>query len=260
MIVKNISAHEFKSQVKNFRLPLLATAIFIMLAASLIWLRLHERNVLSELFSRNKAQGQNYAALLSRDRTDEFVKNKTKNDSQGGSSIRGNQSASTPSTETSTTDNANPATVTSSSPPTTTSPQPSVVVSPSNPTSPTPPPPPPPPPSITSFNAKFYLFQHSTTMPVTCDGGSTSNNCYRIYRFDAVIHYTSGPGTVKYTWRNSKTGDKNESFVAGAGEDYIHVFTETQISCNLPGSFTAQALITSPNAESSDIVTLNHAC
>lgn len=247
-----------KRSTQNYRIPLIASSIFIILVLSFGVVRQLQRTSLLSLINRATNGTDDYATLLSADQTDEFVRDDTsepERDTNGTiiSSSNSTQSTSTSFTVNEDTSNSNSGSSSGSSGGSSSggSGGGSSGSGGSGGGDTEPPPP---------FSASIDSFSQGTTK-LDCKNPSNPKigNCSKVYSFNARVSTKNGPGTVAYRWQSSQGGSSG-SLSAGEGSTITAVTREITIECKSPTVFTIQFSITSPSISNSDILSVVHAC
>jgi hypothetical protein len=245
----------------DYRLPLVATGVFVAVLSTLLLLRMHEHSIVAQVLSGTKTSGRDYATLLSQDKVAGL------NDNQLGT-----EEASTPAS-TQKSINSSSTTFTSSSGSTATSGNTSTAASgtassssSSSASSEVPATTPPTSGGGTTtpaqpFNASITSFRQEGSGVITCNGsGSSGNKCSKTYTFTAGIQTANGPGTVNYNWRFSTDGSSNGSFQAASGTFGTILQKQITLSCSNPTAFTAQLTLSSPTPAQSPVIAVTHVC
>lgn len=244
--------NQAKYFIKDYKVPLSATAVFVLVVLALFLLRNYDRSVLAESLSGEGSGGKDYATLLSKDKADGFnKKNLTAEEKTDLTNPSPTAASQRPSTSPS-------FTVTGPSQSTTTPPAGST---PSATT--TPPPTSGDSPPTASFTADVTGLREDGASPVECKVSTipTSSQCVRRYHFTAEVEAYNGPGTVAYEWRISVPGSSTGSFSAGSGESLTLLNKVVVISCSTPsGPFKIQLGVTNPNQSKSNDLEVMHDC
>lgn len=250
MSIKTSLPPRLRQFVRDYRLPLVATLLFIGLVIFMSAGRMHDRAVLGEILSVSGSTGQDYAALLSKDSPDGFQRNDVPADENGEQVSRSSGSRQI-------TINTSPANGTTST-------SPSASSSPASPPPASPSPAPGPSPAPAIFSASISDFGQSRAAELQCSSGSATGGnilkCSKVYSFAANIKTLNGPGTVNYEWRYSVSGSANGSYAASSGTNITPVSNQLTLSCRDAGTFTAQLVVTRPGSVASQTLTINHSC
>lgn len=220
-----------KQFLKDYRVPLEATIVFIIIILFMLFTRTVDRLALADVLGSKT--DSDYATLLSKDRDDEFKKNDV-------STADETEVATTPSPTTSTPFTVNPNTV-SVDPPVDTGGEPEPV-----------------PPFSAQIDGPLVL--EGTN--IECSGTSGNNlECYKRYIFRAKIFAQNGPGMIAYSWQGSvQEANEEGSFDVGSGESYTPLHKIVVLPCQLPMAFEIELKLTQPTASQSNIVTNYHSC
>lgn len=255
MIIKIINPSAIRQFIRDYRLPLAATFIFFGLVVFLLLGRLHDKSALGQILAFKNSPSQDYATLLSKDKSDDFQKHDVGNESNPD----GNSSPDRQPTSNSPVSGAQGANPTS-----TTSQTVTVVSTPTSsppPAASTPPPPGSPPVTIQPFSAFISDFKQDKAAVMQCTGsGLNLSKCTKTYSFASNVVTTNGPGSVAYYWKYSVSGSSNGNFAAGSGANTTSLNNTVTISCSNQGSFTAQFLLTTPAAAQSSVLQISHTC
>lgn len=247
----------FKRFYRAYKLPTIATIVFLLIVISLSAVRQLERTSLLALINDVTDGGQRYSSLLSSDQVDEFIRNDTSEQNVGSSesvdqsvsesaqsnstpfSLENNDASSPSSVSTNTgteseSDEENTSTNDNETPGVPSLPFES---------------------SIASFNRNVTILQ--------CNNPSKRNKgtCSKVYSFNSDINTFNGPGSVSYSWQsNIDSGNGNGNFSVGMGSSITSVSKQVTLGCNKDTSFTLQLSVLSPNTSSSNTITINHNC
>lgn len=217
----------------DYKLPLVITAIFLLLATTAALVRISQQSSLVDLLDGVTSTGQGYGTLLSKDKADQPKRN------------------------------------TDISQPTTEAP----VGSPSsfalNPTNPPASSPAPSSPSGTGsvvvplpvFSSSIAYFQQDSATLECSTPKPKQQTCSKRYVFGAGIRTQNGPGTVNYSWRsNLPSAIETSSASAGSGQALVALQKVITLACNSPSSFNLQLAVLSPSVAQSSVLTVNHNC
>lgn len=118
------------------------------------------------------------------------------------------------------------------------------------------------PPPTDPFTASIdSLAQGSTTLQCANPSKPNKGSCAKVYSFSSNVRTLNGPGTVSYAWQSSTSaGNGSGGFSVGAGSAITAVNKEVSMGCNKPASFTIQLALLSPSFTSSNTITVNHNC
>ncbi len=241
--------------IKNYRLPLGATLLFLIIVGVMLFARVVDRMALADIMGDPGNSDNNYATLVNNDLTDDLKKNDIgQEDQPSQASVKSNQEEATP-VVTSVAETQAPFTI-----------------SPGGST-PTPTPSPPtgtiPVIILTPFSASIKYLRHESTSAVTCNGvlgpifggGLNPANCYKKYFFGAGIDTLNGPGVVNYKWQSSlASANTQSSFAVGPGTAFTALSKEIVITCDQNTSFNLKLQLTSPTETSSGVLTVQHRC
>lgn len=221
-----------------------ATVLLVIIIVFMLAGRLRERSTLGQILAVSQSEGQNYAKLLSKDKSDSFNKN---NVSDTGSAPAGENRlpANTGSSVVST------ASPTSSSPDSNAATTPPVSNNTGGST-----------PAIKPvFGASINDFRQDGSAELQCTSGRLNlSKCAKTYHFAANVLTVNGPGSVSYEWQYSINGSVNGSFAAGAGTNTTTLRNELIIDCRDAGNYTAKFVINSPGSSQSQILQISHNC
>lgn len=228
---------------KNYRLPLGSTVGLIIVIVLLLLLRTYERSILAGVLGDNKANGQDYARLLSGDAETVLKQNNVPKPAEIASP--GNPTASSAQATTNTSTGLTVSSGGSSPPPVAGDTGGSAVPPPSRPFS----------ALITDFNLRYQVG------PSECDTSTSGGMCME-YNFYGNVASRNGPGTVEHTvkWIGPETGQLKDSFDASAGDTFTQVLYSIHLSCDMPGGYIFRLYIVSPNESTSQDVPLIHNC
>lgn len=171
MLAKIITFSRLRLIEKDYRTPIIATCLFLILVAVLLGLKLHDHAIVSQVLSQNSSTGQNYAELLSRDKVDKF------DGSQVDTTDAPDNSASTKSAASSSTTFKTGAGSTTSSAPSASS----GGGGSSGGTGST-----PAPVQVVPFSAAITSFHEEKTHTTSCQHGSKLSDCSRTYYYAAA--------------------------------------------------------------------------
>jgi hypothetical protein len=246
----------FKRFYRSYKMPTIATIVFLLVIASLSVVRQLERTSLLALINDVTDGGQRYSSLLSTDQVDEFIRNDTTEQNVGQpESVDRSVSESAQSNSTSfSLDNSN------------TNPSTTVSLNTGNQseggTDNTGGNNEPPVVSTPPFESSIVSFSRSTTI-LQCSNPSKRNKgtCSKVYSFNSDIKTSNGPGSVSYDWQsNIASGNGSGNFSVGLGSAITAVSKQVTLGCNKDSSFTLQLAVLSPNTSSSNTITVNHNC
>lgn len=236
--------------MKDYKLPLLATILFFVIVLLMLLVRFYEQSVLAGVLDGRVNSSQDYASLLSVDKSDDLKKNNT--DESGKPVAVKPSEASTPS------QSSDPLTINPSGSASTT-PTDSDGSPPSPPTNGDPIEPTPVP------NEQFKAFAENTGLESeyqVCEFlPPNTSKCSKVYIFKGLIKTFNGPGIVGYSWRSTLAGfDQDSEFPAGPGETFTNVNKIIKLDCSQPVQFGIRLVIRSPNFNQSDTVNVSHSC
>lgn len=244
---------------KDYRLPLQATALFIIIVLLMLLLRFYEQSVLAGVLDSGSNKSRDYASLLSVDKNDDLKKNDVNEAANPEATVTdkpvSSSTASAPLTISPSGGGGNSPT---SSTGTSTPPAPS----PGGTTPPAPPPPAePPPPPAEPFTASIEDIGLESQHQI-CETSLTSlNKCYKVYNFKGEIKTLNGPGEVGYGWRSSlSSANEDGKFSVGSGETFTPLGKVIKLACDQPLQFGVRLIIRSPNSVQSDTVNVSHKC
>jgi hypothetical protein len=255
--------NRLKRFYREYRLPSIATMVFLVLLLSLAAVRQLERTSLLALRNEVSEGGNGYSLLLSADQSDQFSRNDTTENEQPNQSDSQNDSADSNSTQST----SNAFTVIDGSSTTTTSNNTSGTSNNTgsgstggsgtssgsgNNTVPQPDP----------FTTKIDSFsQGAVSLQCTNTSKPNKGSCSKVYTFTAGIQAINGPGLVSYAWQsNIDTGNGTGSYTAGAGSTLTSVNKAITLICTKNTSFTIQFAILSPVFSNSNTISVNHNC
>lgn len=258
-----------KRAARGYKIPLIATTVFVAIILTLGVVRQFQKTSLLTLISRATNGGESYSTLLSIDESEEFTQDDTtepeRNDS-GTIVSRGDsaQTTSTPFTFSEETTSSSSGSSSSGSSGSGSGSSGGGGSSGSGSGSGSsgggdsggddmPPPP---------FSASIASFaQGSTTLQCNNPSKPKLGTCSKVYSFAARISTNNGPGTVSYSWQSSQSsGSGGGSLSAGEGSAITSVSRDITLPCNKPDSFTIQFTISSPSVQNSNIISVNHNC
>lgn len=236
---------------RDYRLPSISTAAFLIIIMMFAAVRQLERTSLIALINEVSGGGNGYSLLLDDDATDMFTRNDTTETEQSSGNIPATET--TQSTSNSFTSVSDSPTITtdvgtggsgngsgsnggSSGNGGTTQPEP--------------------------FEAELESFSEGSAL-LQCSNMSkpSKGSCTKLYSFIAGVKTLNGPGTVNYSWQSSiDAGDGNGSLSATTGLATTSVSKEIILSCSKESSFTILFSIISPAFYSSDTIDVNHNC
>lgn len=229
-----------KQFFKDYRLPLEATLLFGVIIAVMMFSRAYDRLALADVLGSNSNNRNDYATLLSNDKTDEIKKNDVSTQDATSTAAKTTTSASTPFS-------VSPA------------PPPEDTSTPNDPTDtggsdPTPPPPPPPFGAVVDGIVMEGAF-------LECSGGSGTTDCSKRYVFRAVVHAYNGPGSIVYSWQGTRPEIyKDGNLTVGTGETLTPIHRDFRLPCNQPSKFDIKVVISQPYPTQSSLYTMNHYC
>lgn len=210
-----------------YSLPLIMTAVFLLIVALAAYLRVSQRSALAGLLAGTTNAGQGYGTLLSNDKTEELKKNS--DTKQPGAQA----AAGTPTSFA-----INPGTNTDSGSPDGGGTIPKPV-----------------------FSATIASFQQDN-VALECDGVQQNKpNCSKRYFFSAQVNTQNGPGLVNFGWRSNLAGaSEDANYSAGNGSASKSLQKSISIACLSPGTYTMQFVILSPVQAQSNTLSINHNC
>jgi hypothetical protein len=247
----------FKRFYREYKLPTIATIVFLLVIISLSAVRQLERTSLLALINDVTGGGQRYSSLLSSDQVDEFIRNDTSEQNVGSSeSVDQSVSESAQSNSTPFSLENNDASSSSPAPTNTGTQSESDEENTSTNDNET-----PGVPSL-PFESSIASFSRNVTI-LQCSNPSKRNkgSCSKVYSFNSDINTFNGPGSVSYSWQsNIASGNGNGNFSVGMGSSITSVSKQVTLGCNKDTSFTLQLAVLSPNTSSSNTITINHNC
>lgn len=219
-------AVRLKRFAQDYSLPLVATALLLLLLAVGVYAKDSEHITTATILRTLDSNGADYGTLLSNDKTSSLT---VENDS-GSSSVNSSSVA---------TGTASSFTVNTNTPSGTTSGGSSAPV----------------------FSAVIASFdQGSVTLQCT-KSKLKLQWCSKQYAFAAAVSTQNGPGTVDYGWRSTiPSATTNGSISVGSGNVVSTLPKTITLSCTVPMVFTLQFVIQSPDLTQSAIITVNHNC
>ena len=249
-VVKVINPTSVRQLIRDYRLPITATAVFIAIVVFMVVGRLQARSVLGQILAVNNSGTKGYANLLSKDKSDLFTKSDVGD--TGPAQSGENRPFSTNGSSSGTSDTA-----TSGG---TSAPIDGGSSSGTGGGTSTPTPGPAP-----VFGASVVDFRQDKAPELQCSSGPPNNpgnllKCSKIYSFVASVQTLNGPGTVSYGWLYSVSGSNNGSYNASSGTSTSTLRNEITLSCRNPGNFTAQFVVNSPNSSKSQVMQISHNC
>lgn len=230
--------------IKDYRLPLQATAVFILVLVMMLGARLYDHRALADVLGSKTSNSGDYASLLSNDKADDLSKN----------DVTTEEAAKKATNSNSTSDSA-----------------PISATSPSNvpfTVSPSPPPPalvPPeeddgnetdPPAPLFTANVESLVLESSSSNCAFING--LMQTCSKKYIFRASTKTMNGPGKVSYAWLGESPS--SGEFLVGSGVIYTPVRKEINLPCNPQKNFVVQFKINSPNPSESNPLPIDHRC
>lgn len=254
-MIAHLSTAKTQQFIKDYRLPITATLVFLVMLLSILMVRIYERSALADVLPGKNDSGQDYAALLSSDKADEFKKNDITPEEQAKqeeakkteSSIASNFTVSpggdsAPSTTTPPADQGNGGGGTTTPPPTV-----------------------PPAPSQPFSSEVVNLGLDSTSGPFRCGSGLLSTENCKSYTFKGTIRVLGGPGNVTYGWHYVAPGaPPNQEppinfYVSGSGETLLQRTKVITLSCNNQGVLNVNLYTSSPS-QSNKPFSIPHNC
>lgn len=226
-----------KTFVRDYSLPLVITAILVVLVAGVAIARYSERASLADLLPGVSIGGQDYSTLFSKDKAEEFKKNEAS----------GGESGQNTSTSTSGTSAATVA-LNSGSPGGTSAPGGGTngggTPAPTQPFS----------SSISSFQQSSVALECTSQVP-------RKNTCSKNYVFNAGVKTFNGPGSVSYSWQsNLGSANENGGFSAGSGDATTTLQKTITLACKNAASHTLKLVINTPTSQQSGTLNINHNC
>lgn len=230
--------------IKDFKLPLIATAVFGVMLFGMVLSRTLERVALANVLDNNSSIGGDYATLLSNDKVDELkkgeVENQVNTSSQNNSTSEPNSTQNSPSTETSFT----------------VSPDPEPTPTPETPATPAPGPAP-----VFSATIDSMVFKGAR---LECTSGTQSpTSCTKFYSFEAKVVSQNGPGKIDYSWTiNPSSGANNGTINVGTGQTSSIIEKSFGIPCSVTtiNFVYVQLRLISPNLVGSAPIQQPHKC
>lgn len=226
-----------KRFVKDYRLPLEATLLFILTVLVMLFARNFDRLALADVLGNKTGAGSDYAKLFSNDKVDDLKKNEVGIQENGNEKSTGAIASAAPAVTTPFTISPNP-------------PPPNVPPPPGSPPGPTP---------IFSASIQGLVFEGSY---MECAGiGENNQECSKRYVFRAGVRAENGPGTIAYSWESTVAeAQENGGFSVGSGETFTPLRKDIKLPCSQPRMFSLQLVLSQPNTAESNILQQHHSC
>ena len=233
----NLPTRQF---IKDYRLPLQATFLFILIVLILLTTRTFARLSTADILGSNTGGSNDYAAFLSKDKAEDLIKN-----DQSIQEVT--KPVVTPTTNTTHNTESNaptPFTITPSPPPTNTPPLPGSPPEPKEP-----------------FSAEVNQLILEGTFLECPNVSGNIEDCFKRYVFKAEIRAVNGPGNISYSWvSNLPEAIEDNSFSVGSGETFTPLYKTIILACNKPSMFTMQLKLTAPKIANSSVLEQHHGC
>ncbi len=241
---KILTKSRLKLFLRDFKLPLGATALFFVIVLGLLFTRIYERSILATALSDEINKGQDYASLLDSTNNALTAANESNSTSEINSTT-GNAAAATPAIAFTVTPNSPTSTTTGGTTGTDSVPG-------DNEATPVP-----------VFSSSITEFHQSGNPTQACNGGLVAGiaaaNCTRTYSFVATVKTINGPGQVSYRWSSDVQGERNGTFNVSEGETFTQIPNTVTVSCKSPDTFFVEFTVQTPSA-SSKRVRVEHQC
>jgi hypothetical protein len=252
--------NHIKRFYREYRLPSIASMVFLFLILTLLTVRQLERTSLLALKNDLSEGGDGYSLLLSSDQRNQFSKNDTTENNQTNQSTSRSSSSDSESDQ----NTSNTFTVIDSSSTTPSSSSGSNTSSSSGSTgsggtsggnSGT-------VPQSDPFSTRIDSFSQGTvSLQCTNTAKPNKGSCSKVYTFSAGIQALNGPGTVSYSWQsNIDSGNGTGSYLAGIGSTTTTINKGITLICTKNSSFTIQFAVLSPVFSNSNTINVNHNC
>lgn len=255
---------QIRQFAKDYRLPIQATTLFIVIVLMMLFVRFYELSVLAGVLDGGSNKSQDYASLLSVDKNDELNKNEV---NEKGAAVASEPKKSISSDKESAPLTVSPGGSGGTAPSSVSNPTASPTLGGSAVTSapaPAPGPTSPDPPESPSSQPMTVTVEGVGLESIKdfCDPSvSGLRKCYKVYTFKGSIKTVDGPGDVTYGWRLTKSGfDQDGSFSAGSGETYTYLPKIVRLDCSQPVQFSVRLITKSPDTDQSDSGTITHFC
>ncbi len=244
-------AGRVKRFFREYRLPSIATSVFLILLLGLVIVRQLEQTSLISLRNEVTSGENGYSVLLSSDEADQFTRGDTAEDpgqTAGADASNSNSTQNTPSSFNLVVDGSAPTgngtgTVGSGG------------GSGGNGGGST--------PVSQPFSAIIESFAQSN-VTLVCSNPSKPNkgSCSKTYSFGAGVRTQHGPGNVSYSWQSSiDSGNGTGSFNTDqSGSVLTTASKDINITCTKDSSFTVRFSIVLPSSSNSSVLTTNHNC
>lgn len=248
----SLLAH-FKRLRHNYRIPLFATILFLLLIIVFASIRQFERTSLIGLINQVSNGSGGYADLLSTDEAQQFIRNDT-TELEGEDSNQINagsdSSDSTQSTSTSFVIDPGETPTPADGPGGGGTNDPDNSDESDNDPVPTP------------FSAEIDSIRRVSTLLQCKNAGRPNKNfCSKVYSFSASIQTKNGPGSVSYSWQsNNSAGSGNGDFNAGLGNSVTTISKQITLECKSPTDFSLLVVLISPNSTASNAENVSHNC
>lgn len=228
--------------LRDYKLPLRATAVFIVLLSVMGVTRTFDYLALDDILGDATSQGTDYASLLSSDKTDELQKNNVEEETASAAQPE-------PSAPTVTTVNNTPQTPATAPSGGTTTQDDDEESTPSS--------------GPFTVDVSSFSFKTAPSGPFPCS--TSSGQLCKFYDLTAGVKSFNGPGTVRYrfAWRSSSNSGNTEqgSYNAQSGEGFAKIDQRFTLSCNLaPGPYRFSFYTTDPTNDTLPELVVDHNC
>lgn len=243
-------ASRFKKFTAEYRLPVIASAIFLLIVSVFGVQRQFERRSLLELINTVSANENGYSNLISADQIDQFTRNDTSESEEALNQTLTNDDSTRNA-------NVNSTQNTSASFPINNDDWSNDGGSGSGDGGSGSDPPPSPP-----FAASIESFAQ-TNVTLQCNNPSKpkKGTCSKVYGFSAGVRSSNGPGAVSYTWQSDADGGSGSgSFSAASGTSVTALSREVVLACNKSSSFSMSFIINAPSQVASNNINVSHNC
>ena len=216
----------------DYRLPLVLSAVFVVVVVAAGGIRIYQRGALAKLLTQVSTVGQNYTSLLSNDKTNPVIRNNGNalNTPGTGTTQGGSFSVAPGSTGTPTGSGGSAGSGSSSG-------------------------------QTQPFTAAIASFTQGSVTLECSSGQHNKAKCSKRYAFTATVSTQHGPGTVQYGWRsNWQAAIADSSYSAGSGSTQQPLTTSLLIPCLDPGTYNLQFVLTSPAQAQSATLSFTHNC
>jgi hypothetical protein len=239
-----IKLHAFSNRTKKFyrdyRLPSIASLVFLGILLSVLMVRQLERTSLIALRNEVTDGGNGYSLLLSAEQREQFLADDTSEDSPN------NETTDNSTTNLTTTENnsnsftvidgsSTPAISDSGSTGTNTGGSTTNTGGSSDETNDS------PVEQQEPFASKIENFKQGDVSLKCSTPKPNKGTCSKVYTFSAGVRSLNGPGTVNYAWQSSiDSGNSTGSYSAGEGSTITSVSKTITLLCTASSSFTIQ--------------------